>query len=233
MSISQVSNTSNTPEIVEQGSNSSMDKTAFLKLLTVQLQNQDPTSPMDSNAMANQQVMYAELEQMMNLNENMSTYMESQEKMLTSIAGVFNTMESTSFLGKDVAVFTDEVQVDEDGNVGELYYDLTQSAKIGYTVKDSSGNTIRTVTKSEIESANQISVGWDGKDGSDKLVEAGTYTVTLNAEDSDGKELSGKTYGSRRVESVGFQSGAPLLTLADGSRIDLSSVLAIAEPEEK
>lgn len=45
---------------------STMDSQMFLKLLVTQLQNQDPSSPMDTNAMISQQTQMAMMEQMTN-----------------------------------------------------------------------------------------------------------------------------------------------------------------------
>ena len=45
----------------------------FLTLLTTQLKNQDPTSPMDSNAFTQQLVMYSQVEQQISTNDNLKT----------------------------------------------------------------------------------------------------------------------------------------------------------------
>lgn len=50
--------------------NSGMDKDAFLKLLVVQMQNQDPMSPMQDTEFIAQMAQFSALEQMQQLNEN-------------------------------------------------------------------------------------------------------------------------------------------------------------------
>src|ERR1700674_4361525 len=45
----------------------------FLKLLTAQLKNQDPLSPMDSNQFTQQLVMYSQVEQQISTNDNLSS----------------------------------------------------------------------------------------------------------------------------------------------------------------
>jgi flagellar basal-body rod modification protein FlgD len=56
-----------------------MDSQVFMKLLVTQLQNQDPSSPMDTNQMISQQTQLAMMEQMTNqtttANENFSLQM--------------------------------------------------------------------------------------------------------------------------------------------------------------
>src|SRR5690349_24911197 len=45
----------------------------FLTLLTTQLQNQDPLSPMDSNQFTQQLVMFSQVEQQINTNDNLQS----------------------------------------------------------------------------------------------------------------------------------------------------------------
>lgn len=234
MSITQVSSTSSAmPDVVAEGSNSEMDKYAFLNLLTVQLANQDPTDPVDTDQMAQQQVMYAELEQMMNLNETMASFTESQNDMMLGIASVFNTLESTSFLGKDVSFYTDEVYVGEDGSYDELFYDLSETANVGYTVTDQNGSTVKVVDQVLTTAENGVAIGWDGTDASGNAVEAGTYTIALNVTNTDNVALSGSTYGHETVSSVDFRDGTPVLTFTDGREVNVTQILAVGNPTEE
>lgn len=56
------------------GSMSSLtSENTFLQLLVAQLKNQDPLNPTDSIQFVGQLVQYSELEQLMNINQNIST----------------------------------------------------------------------------------------------------------------------------------------------------------------
>jgi len=235
MSITQVeSSTSTMPEIVAEGSNSAMDKFAFLNLLTVQLANQDPTDPVDTDQMAQQQVMYAELEQMMNLNTTMEQFVEEQSDVMLGIASVFNTLESTGFLGKDVSFFTNEVTVGEDGSISApLRYDLTEDAKVGYTVKNEAGGTVKIVDQVAKDAESNIPVGWDGTNASGEQVAAGKYTIELNVQNSDNVALTGKTYAHETVNAVDFRQGTPILTLSDGREVNVTQILSVLLPNEE
>ena len=68
----------------------------FLTLLTTQLKNQDPTSPMDSNQFTQQLVQYSQVEQQIDTNSNLKTLISQG----TSQAGTF----AASYLGKQVSV---------------------------------------------------------------------------------------------------------------------------------
>ena len=67
---SAAASTANTPDAMKQLSG---NFSTFLTLLTTQLKNQDPTSPMDSNAFTQQLVMYSQVEQQIDTNSNLKT----------------------------------------------------------------------------------------------------------------------------------------------------------------
>src|SRR4051812_47380500 len=68
----------------------------FLTLLTTQLKNQDPTSPMDSNAFTQQLVMYSQVEQQIDTNTNL--------KSLISQGATSAAAMAATYLGKEVSV---------------------------------------------------------------------------------------------------------------------------------
>ena len=68
----------------------------FLTLLTTQLKNQDPTSPMDSNQFTQQLVQFSSVEQQISTNDNLKT-------LITQ--GTSNASAMTAgYLGKKVSV---------------------------------------------------------------------------------------------------------------------------------
>jgi flagellar basal-body rod modification protein FlgD len=58
--------------------NSELGRDEFLKILMVQLQNQDPTNPMDDREFIAQMAQFSTLEQMMNMSNSMDTLVQSQ-----------------------------------------------------------------------------------------------------------------------------------------------------------
>lgn len=115
----------------------SLGKDDFLKLLITQLQNQDPTNPVDDKEFIAQLAQFSSLEQMSNLTTTMSTMMESQQKMtalgqatamIGKVVEIVDAEQAESFHGKVTGVqFKNgwpEVVVD-----GKLY-DFTEIAAI-------------------------------------------------------------------------------------------------------
>lgn len=79
------------PDQLPQNTSTQDYKSQFLKLLLVQLRNQDPTQPFDSQKMLADQAQFASLEQMQNLNTNFVTLMAMQ-----------NVSQATNLIGRTV-----------------------------------------------------------------------------------------------------------------------------------
>lgn len=77
-----------------------LGKDDFLKLLITQLQNQDPTSPMENTEFIAQMAQFSSLEQM----TNMSTE-------FTKLANMLNSGEAVSLLGKNVEIAAGESSI--------------------------------------------------------------------------------------------------------------------------
>lgn len=77
-----------------EADNSTLGKDAFLQILITQLQNQDPTNPMDDREFISQMAQFSSLEQMQNMTKAMESLLDSQKQT--------QLMSYTSFVGKDV-----------------------------------------------------------------------------------------------------------------------------------
>ena len=74
-----------------------MGKDEFLKLLTYQLQNQDPLKPMEQTQMAGELAQFSQLEQLSNLNSKFEKMGNNQK--------VEDKFYGASFLGKEIVLF--------------------------------------------------------------------------------------------------------------------------------
>jgi flagellar hook assembly protein FlgD len=100
------------------GSNA-LGKDEFLKLLTAQLQQQDPTQPMDSTAFVAQLAQFSSLEQMNNVNDTLTKMLTSQGTSLQTTAA--------SMVGKTAVFSTDQVSLTQ-GTPATITATLSQAA---------------------------------------------------------------------------------------------------------
>lgn len=90
----------------EKGDQSVLGKDDFLKLMVLQMQQQDPLNPMDNQAMLSQMAQFSSLEQMSNLNQT-----------LTESNSTNTFLQAATFLGKEVAVANPNAEPGESGVV--------------------------------------------------------------------------------------------------------------------
>lgn len=184
----------------------------FLTLLTTQLQNQDPTSPMDSNQFTQQLVMYSQVEQQIDTNDKLDSLISLGSNQTTSLA--------MSYLGKSVTV--------SDGT-GEL---TSSSATWNYTLDSASKSTTLTVTDSDGDTVYSTTgdttsgthtFTWDGKNSSGDTESDGLYTLTVSALDSSGKSVTTSVASTLKIDGVDLSGSSPKLVVGS-SEIALSSV---------
>lgn len=139
----------------------------FLTLLTTQMQNQDPTAPLDTNQFTSQLVQFASVEQQINANSNLQT--------LISLGSASNLYQASAMIGHTVAV--DSTQMPLQGGQGGLQYTLTAPQAVNISVANASGVQVYGTTQTGVPGANNWV--WNGV-GSDGVTEPdGLYTVSV------------------------------------------------------
>lgn len=100
-----------------------LDKDAFLQLLTTQLANQDPLSPMEDREFIAQLAQFSSLEQMTELNK---TFNKQSEEMIDAVDTLnMNQMQANAMLLKQLIVMKNGLEehlgkdLDGDGNIGK------------------------------------------------------------------------------------------------------------------
>ena len=111
--------------------NSQLGETAFLKLLTTQLQNQDPLNPMDDTQSVAELAQFSAVQATTSLNDSFSSF-ESN----------FSVMQSASLIGKTVSAQS----TDASGNVSTVTGTVKTISVINgspeFTLVDSNGNLL-------------------------------------------------------------------------------------------
>ena len=190
----------------------------FLTLLLAELKNQDPTKPTDSSTLTSQLATFTQTEQAIKTNDYLST--------LSGYASSINNSQATSCIGKTVTVDTGNISVSS-GSADNLSFKLSSAASNAtITISDSSGNTVQTLTETNLSSGIN-SVTWDGTNSGGTTVSDGTYTFTVSATDSSGNAVTASTSFSAAVTGVLFSGGVAYL-VTDSGKIPYGDVTEIS-----
>lgn len=191
----------------------------FLTLLTTQLQNQDPLSPMDSNQFTEQLVHFTNVEQSIAQTEKLEE--------LISLSGFNRTAQAVGFIGKQVETEGSFLQIDGSGTAATMSYDLpraTRETRIAIVSPD--GRLVRTLPGETTAGSHTLS--WDGRDSQGNALPAGVYDVFVTAMDRDNATVEATTRSLGRVTGVRTEDGQTLLDIG-GSQLPLDRVLAIRD----
>jgi flagellar basal-body rod modification protein FlgD len=187
----------------------------FLTLLTTQLQNQDPLSPMDSNQFTQQLVEFSGVEQQINTNDNLKTLIG-----LTQSQGVNNAV---GYLGKTVTLTNGKAALS--GGAANWTYALNNTAATtALTVTDANGKVVY-VTQGETNSGAH-SFTWDGKSNAGSDLPDGTYTLTVTAQDSNGTNVNSAVASKGIVDQIEMTGDQPQLMIGP-MEIPLSEVATV------
>ena len=180
----------------------SLDKNAFLRLLTAQLQNQDPLKPTDSTEFTAQLAQFSSLEQMSNINETLNTLKLYQASS--------NNAQAVGFIGKDIVANGKSIEM-KSGQPVSCDYQLPAAAKsVVVTIYDATGNFVRDYQKTALAAGKQ-SLTWDGRDRNGNKVADGAYTFEVQAVDPKDAKLNVTTYSKGTVTGVTFEDGITYL----------------------
>ena len=186
----------------------------FLGLLMTQLKNQDPTSPMDTNAFTSQLVQFSSVEQQINTNSSLTKLIEATQ------GGA--VLQAAGMVGKTVQATSDHLPL-QDGKAG-VGFTLSAAQPVTVSVANEAGTVLRSATVSGAAGANTWS--WDGKDASGRTLPDGSYRVAVTGVNAAGASqdvpftVSGLATGVTRSDgTLKVQMGA----LA----VDLSGVQAV------
>jgi flagellar basal-body rod modification protein FlgD len=179
-----------------------LDKDAFLRLLTTQLQYQDPLNPADSTEFTAQLAQFSSLEQLNNVNETLNTLKLYQASI--------NNAQAVGFIGKDIVANGKSIEL-QSGQPVSCDFALSAAAKqVVVTIYDATGNFVRDYEKTAL-AAGQQSITWDGRDRNGNPVAAGPYTFEVQAVDSKGAKLDVTTFSKGTVTGVTFEDGVTYL----------------------
>jgi flagellar basal-body rod modification protein FlgD len=190
----------------------------FLSLLTTQLKNQDPLSPLDSNQFTQQLVQMTGVEQQLLTNDML-------EKLVANTSNGIST--AVSLIGKQVRAVSADAALA--GGKAEWTYSLDRAAAdVKVEVLDAKGKIVHAFAPTE-NGAGEHKFTWDGKDlGGSKLADGGIYTLRVTAKDSEAATVPSTIFANGVVNGVEQVDGQTLITI-NGAKVAWEKVTSVAQ----
>lgn len=186
----------------------------FLTLLTVQLQNQDPLEPIDTNEFTNQLVAFTEVEQSVNTNGNLED--------LINLIKSNELSASVGYIGKQIE--SAGVQAPLENGQAKWSYTLDAEAKdVSVKVLDKDGKAV--FTKAGETGKATHAFAWDGKDKDGKVQPDGLYTLAVTAKNKDGESIDVGTTMFGTADGILTENGVNMLDVG-GVKVPLSAVIS-------
>ncbi|WP_010219815.1 flagellar hook assembly protein FlgD [Sphingomonas sp. PAMC 26621] len=172
------------------------DFNMFLKLLTTQMQNQDPLSPMDSTQYTQQLAQYSQVEQTV---QQTGTLKDILARLSTQ-----DMSQAAGFIGKD-AVFASAIS--GLGTTAASWSFVTDRAMTSgtATVADASGATV--LTRALDASGGTGSFNWNGTLADGSKAAAGAYTLSIKGVDAAGAPMAATINSTGTVSDVTAKNG--------------------------
>lgn len=191
----------------------------FLKMLTTELQNQDPTQPLDSSQFTSQLAQFSSLEQQLQTNANLSSLITAQQSATFSTA--------INYIGHTVNAAGDSFTEASSGASVPIAFSLDGNATTAQVdIVNAAGKTVNTLSvTSPVAGLNNLT--FNGLDSDGNALPAGTYTYAVSATDLAGKAVTATTYQTGKVTAVDSSSGTTYLELGTAGAVDASKVVQV------
>jgi flagellar basal-body rod modification protein FlgD len=184
----------------------------FLTLLTTQLQNQDPTSPLDTNQFTSQLVQFASVEQQINTNTNLTT--------LINLSQASSLYQASAMVGHEIRVTSTQLSL-QSGTAG-LQYTLTAPQPINVTISNASGVNVYQTTLTGSTGSNSWT--WNGIGSDGQTQPDGAYNVSITTATGASAAVPFGVVGT--VTGVTMNGTTPTVALGQLS-VPMSSVNAV------
>jgi flagellar basal-body rod modification protein FlgD len=179
--------------------------TDFITLMLAQLQNQDPTSPVDSNTFLTQLAQLSEVQGITSLNTNFSSLSSS----LTSN----QAMQASSLLGHQALVNSSTATIAAGAATVTGAVNVPQTtSQVTLSIANSSGAVVNQINLGA-QSTGLANFSWDGTTSNGSQAPAGTYTLSAQYAGATSASAAATTLVNGTVESVSMGAGSTGLTL--------------------
>jgi flagellar basal-body rod modification protein FlgD len=190
----------------------------FLTLLTAQMKNQDPLSPMDSTQFTQQLTQMTGVEQQLQTNDLLKQLVSNTSSGISS---------AVSLIGKNVRAVSDTAALA--AGQAKWTYSLDRAATdVKLEILDANGKVVDAQAPTD-NAIGDHAFTWDGKGPTGSKLSDGVYTLRVTATDSAGANVPSTTYVQGIVTGVEQVAGVPQITV-NGGKVAWDHVTSVSLP---
>ncbi len=222
-SAAAASSTATTSSTSSLSSSLNLDFATYLKILTTQLQNQDPTNAADPNQFTQELVQMAQVQQQITTNTDLQN--------LTAASATNSLATGIGYVGSLVQANSAQYQFPLENSASEFGYSLASAASsTTITIRDSTGATVSTINGGSAAGGNYVT--WNGleNDGTTTAPD-GAYTFTVNAIDNASNAIAvSSPVALFKVTSVQSNSDGSLELVAGSLSLSSADITNVFSP---
>ncbi|MEM6587599.1 MAG: flagellar hook capping FlgD N-terminal domain-containing protein [Pseudomonadota bacterium] len=194
----------------------SSDFETFLRMLTAQIENQDPLNPVDSTDFATQLATFSSVEQQVLTNDLLTSLGEQM--------GALGVSQLSGWVGMNARAI---MPVNYQGEAVNIVTNTSQAADAAQlVVRNEQGAE---VARYDIETGRQ-DTAWAGLDATGAALPYGTYSLEVES------FLSGDVIGTTpalvedRIVEARNENGVPILVMQGGQEVPSAEIVSLLEP---
>lgn len=184
---------------VQKSASTTLGQADFLKLLTAQMRNQDPFSPVDNTQMVAQMAQFSSLS---GISEMASTLKAISDKL-----GATSTADAAAYVGRTVLTEGGTAYPRTGGGIAGAVELDGAATDVTVTIADANGATLRTL-RLGAQPKGTATYDWDGVTDSGEAAGPGPFTVTAAARDG-ARAVAGRSLVWAPVQSVSVPAAGP------------------------
>jgi flagellar basal-body rod modification protein FlgD len=174
-------------------SSQTIGQDGFLKLLTTQLQTQDPTDPTDSTQMVQQMATFSQVAGITEMNQSL--------KSMTSDLSAARFGDASGWIGRAALIGGSVAGQASNGAYAGQITLPSDTKDVTLSLVNASGQTVYSKDLGA-KSSGDVSWSWDGKDTSGAATTDGALQVIVTAVGTDGKSVSPVNATWNEIQSV-------------------------------
>ena len=188
-----------------------LGKDEFMKMLIAQLKHQDPLNPMDGTAFTAQLAQFSSLEQLQNINTQLSSFTKQQQSL--------GNTQAVNLIGREVLAKGDTIVAQ--GKPVDLSYVLNSDAAQGLVrIYNANGELVDALTfKNQKQGMNTLM--WTPPSST-----TGSCTFEVSATDSAGQSVAADAMILGEVTGVNYRDGVTYLSVG-GREILFGDVVSV------